>query len=211
MAASREGSGLETSMTDLMTSLAVIFILLLVASLNNIGEGPRPEILKRLNDALQHYAKDGVVVQQDPKDPLTLMVLVPESLLGFNLDSSKLPPRGAMFLNSFAPELFGVACGDFRDQISSVVVEGHTDHTGTEARNLPLSQERSMAVVQKSLTVVSDTDRHACMLNLISASGRGSADPYVPETSSGGEGRNRRVVFKIRVKSIEQRRTSEQR
>ena len=35
MAAEHERSGLASSLTDLMTSLAVIFILLLVAMLNN--------------------------------------------------------------------------------------------------------------------------------------------------------------------------------
>ena len=55
MAADNGGSGLASSMTDLMTSLAIIFILLLVASLNNTqqeGEQTRNDILLKLQEKL---------------------------------------------------------------------------------------------------------------------------------------------------------------
>ena len=80
------GAGLASSLTDLMTSLTVIFILLLVASLNNAqqeGEDTRNAILAELKKALQAFVTQGVEVKTDPKDPLTLLVLVPQCLLEF--------------------------------------------------------------------------------------------------------------------------------
>ena len=75
MAATDEGTGLASSLTDLMTSLAVIFILLLVAMLNNArqqAEGTKSQVLARLEDALKVFQKEGVQVKTDPKDPLGL-------------------------------------------------------------------------------------------------------------------------------------------
>ena len=58
MAAHNEGTGLASSLTDLMTSLAVIFILLLVAMLNNArakGQNIRNEILIELQKELHSF------------------------------------------------------------------------------------------------------------------------------------------------------------
>ena len=65
MAAEHEGSGLASSLTDLMTSLAVIFILLLVAMLNNQrqqAEGTKSLVLSRLQAALENSDACGVLV-----------------------------------------------------------------------------------------------------------------------------------------------------
>lgn len=214
MAAERESSALDSSLTDLMTSLAVIFILLLVASLNNAqqeGIDTRNNILIELQRSLKDFISQGVRVENDPKDPLSLMVLVPEALFGFEVNKSQLPARGEEFLQIFAPRLFTTACSArFRPEINSIVVEGHSDSTGTETRNLPLSQERSMEVVQKGLADLqvseptSSSDLHGCALSLISASGRGSADPVLVDGVE-DKARSRRVIFKIRVRSIEQK------
>src|SRR5437867_761323 len=94
MAADHEGSGLASSLTDLMTSLAVIFILLLVATLNNARqevEGVKSQVLNHLRDALREFSKQGVKVAQDPKDPLGLLVLVPEDLLQFEQGRYEIP------------------------------------------------------------------------------------------------------------------------
>ena len=105
------------------------------------------------------------------------------------------------------PQLVGTACEpELRGGISSIIVEGHASSEWNEKdpkvraeRNLKLSQERSMAVVQQSLDALNDPGLHDCFLDFVSATGRGSADPLAtPEKS-------RRVIFKVRVKSLEQR------
>jgi outer membrane protein OmpA-like peptidoglycan-associated protein len=214
MAAEKGSSAIDSSLTDLMTSLAVIFILLLVASLNNAqqeGTDTRNNILVELQRTLKDFIPQGVRVENDPKDPLSLMVLVPDDLFGFEVNRSQLPPKGERFLAAFAPRMFETACSSrFRRDINSIVVEGHSDSTGSEGRNLPLSQERSMEVVQKSLNdlvpfVHNDIgDLHGCALSLISASGRGSAEPVLVDGVE-DRARSRRVIFKLRVRSIEQK------
>ena len=57
-----ESSGLSSSLTDLMTSLAVIFILLLVAMLNNAlqqTKGTKSQVLSRFEETLKDFQKRG--------------------------------------------------------------------------------------------------------------------------------------------------------
>src|SRR5580698_9769450 len=113
MAADHEGSSLASSLTDLMTSLAVIFILLLVGMLNNAQQeaaGTKNQVLTRLQEALKEFQKRGVEVTPDPKDPLGLLVLVPEDLLNFAQNESQIPPKGDQFLRDFIPKLVSTAC-----------------------------------------------------------------------------------------------------
>lgn len=204
-------SSLASSLTDLMTSLMVIFVLLLVATLNNAtaeGENSRNLILDRLKIDLRDFARQGVRVEKDPADPLGLLVLVPEGLLNFGVDRKEIPEGGVKFLSDFSPRLATTACSErYRKEISSIVVEGHTDSTGTDEHNLQLSQERSLAVVQQTLDILGRTEPadRTCFLDFLSANGRGSKEPMLDSSGNEDKDRSRRVVFKIRVRSLEQR------
>jgi outer membrane protein OmpA-like peptidoglycan-associated protein len=214
MQSEHENSGLASSLTDLMTSLAVIFILLLVAMLNNAlqqTKGTKSQVVSRFEETLKDFQKQGVEVQTDPKDPLGLFVVVPEGLLKFEQGQAEIPPSGKEFVQEFIPKFVATACSaEMRAGISSIVVEGHASSEGDETRNLRLSQARSIAVVQDSLEVIDSAENggasanHKCFVDLVSATGRGSAEPV---KVAGVEDRSlsRRVVFKIRVKSLEQR------
>ena len=164
--------------------------------------------------ALDFFAAQGVKVEADPKDPLGLLVLVPEGLLQFTRNRFEIPQGGVAFLRDFTPKLAATVCSDkFRNEINSVIVEGHTDSSGTDEFNLPLSQRRSMSVVQESLRVLGGTEDEgktpshlrACFLNFLSASGRGSVELIRDREGREDSDRSRRVVFKIRVRSLEQR------
>jgi outer membrane protein OmpA-like peptidoglycan-associated protein len=189
----------------------VIFVLLLVATLNNAtaeGENTRNLILDRLKIDLQDFARQGVRVEKDPADPLGLLVLVPEGLLNFGVDRTEIPEGGVNFLSVFSPRLATTVCSErYRKEISSIVVEGHTDSTGTDEHNLQLSQERSLAVVQRTLDILGRTEPadRACFLDFLSATGRGKEEPMLDSSGNEDKSRSRRVVFKIRVRSLEQR------
>ena len=216
MAVEDSGAGLASSLTDLMTSLAVIFILLLVASLNNAqqeGEATRNAILAELQKVLQAFMAQGVEVKTDPKDPLTLLVLVPQGLLEFPFGKDDIPQGGLKFLEDFIPKMAETICSPrFRKEINSIVVEGHTDSVGPDEYNIRLSQNRSLRVVFESLQVLSTqlddeatSNLRPCFLDFLSASGRGKVEPIGDQTTEEGRARSRRVVFKIRVRSLEQR------
>lgn len=214
MAGDHEGSSLASSLTDLMTSLAVIFILLLVAMLNNQRQQAaetRNLVVSRLQTALEKFKQQGVEVKSDPTDPLVLLVIVPEDLLKFEQGKSDIPAPGFDFLRTFVPKFVSTACStELREGISSIVVEGHASSEGSDNDNLSLSQRRSMAVIQQSLIALGRPNlpdasgNRKCLLSLISATGRGSAEPVVANGKE-DQPRSRRVVFKIRIKSLEER------
>lgn len=242
MATHNEDVGLHSSMTDLMTSLAVIFILLLVASHNNKQKqlnvrqeqlddtrgrfeaaqqqlqqaqqhthATRQNILVALHQALDVFAVQGVRAEADPRDPLGLLVLVPEGLLEFAVNRDTIPPGGIAFLRRFTPKLASTICSEaFHDELSTIVIEGHTDSSGSDVINLPLSQARSLAVVQESLAVLNpEPALRTCFLTFLAASGRGSSEPFRDAAGREDRARSRRVVFKIRVRSLEQRQLQE--
>jgi len=211
MESSENQGGIANSFTDLMTSLAVIFILLLCVTHNEAqqeGETTRDTILLELKNELREFMQKGVKVDGDPKDPLGLLILVPEDLL-FKVNSPELPPNGKEFLRPFIPKLAKIVCDKrFKDDINSIVVEGHTDSTGTDQHNWDLSQKRSMSVVDETLRILDGIDQNKNIrddfIKFISASGRGSAD-LIMVNGAESKDQSRRVVFKIRVRSLEQR------
>ena len=203
---------MSNSFTDLMTSLAVIFILLLCASLNNAqqeGQTTVNSVLAEMQRELKEFVSGGIEVKSDPKDPLGLLILVPEDLLAFPLDRADISPNGELFLRAFIPKLSKIVCSQrFAKEINSIVVEGHTDSSGTAQHNWDLSQKRSMSVVRTSLGVLNmnDTEEEKMsFLRLLSASGRGSAELVTSTAGEENAALSRRVVFKIRVRSFEQK------
>jgi hypothetical protein len=74
-----------------------------------------------------------------------------------------------------------------------------------------------MTVVRESLNVLSKTisdpgvppTLRACFLAFLSASGRGSSEPVLNALGNEDRDRSRRVEFKIRVRSLEQRQVQE--
>lgn len=212
MASHGRDSGMSNSFVDLMTSLAVIFILLLCASLNNAqeeGQTTRNSVLAEMQKELKEFVSGGIEVKTDPKDPLGLLVLVPENLLAFKLDKADLSSEGEHFLQAFIPKLSKVVCSPlFSKEINSIIVEGHTDSSGTAQHNWDLSQKRSMSVVHSSLKVLDKNgteEEKNSFLQLLSASGRGSAELITNPEGEENSALSRRVIFKLRFRSIEQK------
>lgn len=207
-------SGTANSFTDLMTSLMVIFILLLCSFMNNAfeeGQSTKTKILDKLHKQLKEFVVKGVKVQSDPNDPLALLILVPEGLLEFKLDSADIPKPGIVFLSTFIPKLMDTLYSpEFRNDISSVVVEGHTDSWGSDTHNLELSQRRSMSVVNKCIMILDGRSsieaqkKRDYFLRVLSASGRGKQD-LIYSNNKEDHQQSRRVVFKIRIRSFEEK------
>lgn len=200
---------LASSFTDLMTSLMVIFILLFVANLNNVAGARKvvqQSLLAELRAQLEKKHFTETEIQEDPKDPYAIVLIFPDSLL-FDRGSSEVRESGARYLSELVPILSAVVCNQAqKDKIESLVVEGHTDSTyrampasdiGRDY-NLRLSQGRSMEVVRVSLSSLKVKQHRDCIRGMMSASGRGQEE-LLPNVAGDSE-KQRRVVFKIRVK-----------
>ena len=199
---------LNSSLTDLMTSLMVIFILLLLVFVHRTASKDAAVtdiLLKKLRQDLIPQGFSEKTIRPDPRDRNAILVIVPDRLMNFQMGRSSLGFEGQQFLRSYIPKFAEVLCNEeFRASIESIVVEGHTDthpYTGRSSEesqnlNLKLSQDRSMEVVKSTLAVLTGMEaKRACFLEKLSASGRGEQEQEAtPEES-------RRVILKIRVKA----------
>lgn len=202
----------NSSMTDLMTSLMVIFILLLVVLFNNVGEKgkkTRDTIAKNLSSAMaatSNKSLKNLHIETDENDPLSLTVNIDEkSGLKFDSDKSTIKEESKDKLKSTYNSLLGYICKpEIKKDIDSIQIIGHTDKNPVMADpkfgNLSLSQDRALSVLKFGLYVVgTDTDKGKCLQDLASINGRGMAELKNTDAES------RRVEFKIRVKSYEQK------
>lgn len=197
--------------TDLMTSLAVVFILLFAAQITKTSSAAQSELQENREDvqtALQdHIQRLGLSLDADPRDPLALLIVVPENRLTFESGRSTLSSTADEFLAEALPFYVGALCGPLRDKIDSLAIEGHTDDHGTDAFNLKLSQERSLAVMVKGLEVIQakEPSAYQCFQEITSATGRGRQDLIYDASAIVDREKSRRVIFKIRLRSAEQR------
>ena len=193
---------------DLMTSLAVIFILLMVvfASAPRAANAPAAPVPAPVEprtalapEALAALTRLGLVPQRDTAEPDTFRLIVPESLLNFELGRSALTASADQFLREVIPVYARTVCGALRDRVAGVVIEGHTDDLGGDAMNLRLSQERSFRVLVRGLDVLraSAPADHDCFAALASASGRGKQDLIYDAARRLDRDASRRVVFKL--------------
>jgi len=122
---------LSNSLTDLMTSLMVIFILLLLVFVSHTASkdaAVTDVLLRTLRQDLIPQGFREESIRPDPRDRNAILVIVPGKLMNFQLQRSDLQPEGKEFLETHIPTFASVLCSpQFRSSIDSIVVEGHTD------------------------------------------------------------------------------------
>jgi len=217
---SAEGFG--SSLTDLMTSIAVIFILLFLVFLQNqqdelaSRERLTERTIERLFAQLEGELSAGVEIKKDEDDPLTLLIVLRDDpeLLSFKFNQAEVRDKSRRFLERFIPQLTAIVCEDSLEPlIDSIIIEGHTDSRGSDDSNTDLSARRATAVLIESRQILSALEQEVsvdlpgsekCFLRLSQATGRGEQELV---TVGGVEDlrMSRRVVVKVRVKSLEQR------
>jgi outer membrane protein OmpA-like peptidoglycan-associated protein len=101
----------------------------------------------------------------------------------FGSNSSSLTPGATGNIDELATTLQKYAD-------TNVVIDGHTDNSGTDAINQPLSQRRAQAVANELTAKGVDTSR-------ITATGYGSTQPVADNTTAAGKAANRRVEVAI--------------
>jgi len=205
------GPSTTIGLIDLMTSLAVVFILLFATVSTQATSHTQSQLKVHQEDvqgALRnHLDRLGLSLDSDPHDPLTLFIVVPEKRLTFEFGRSTLSRQAVRFLQEAMPFYAAALCGPLRDKIDSLAIQGHTDAHGDDVYNLQLSQERSLAVMVKTLEVLQAQapSAYQCFQEMTSASGRGRQDLIYAADHQVNHEQSRRVIFKIRLRSAEQR------
>ena len=125
----------------------------------------------------------------------------------FDYNKSTLKPSGKEFLAEFLPRYADVLLSPkYKDNISEILIEGHTDTEGDYLFNLDLSQKRAYEVAEYCLGdksgILTDSQLEE-MRTLISATGRSYSNPVYDDQGKIDMVASRRVEFLFRLKDEE--------
>ena len=162
--------------------------------------GIRSELIEALKEAFEGTARVSV-------DSKTGAIKFDSSVL-FEYAGDELSGEGEDFLESFLPRYFDVLLGDeFRDYLSEIIIEGHTDSDGTYIYNLELSQRRALAVAEFCLEedgpLDLSWDELQTLREIVTANGRSYSDLIYDENGEEDQQSSRRVEIKFRLKEEE--------
>ena len=121
----------------------------------------------------------GIEIRRTNDDQL--QVTVPNDL-SFDVNSAAIHPQLRPVLDQFAKGL---------DQNTLVQIVGHTDSSGGDAINIPLSLARAQAVRDY-------LSNRGVALQRMQADGRGSTEPLADNATGNGRAKNRRVEIFLR-------------
>ena len=106
-----------------------------------------------------------------------------DSSILFEYNKDELKKSGQEFLGDFLPKYMHILLSPkYRPYISEIVIEGHTDTSGTYLFNLGLSQERAYSVADYCLNEKStflSKDEKETLQSFLTTSGRSYSDPVL--------------------------------
>lgn len=203
------------SYTDLMSALLVIFALVLMITIYNtqsayeekeaaINEknqmieeviGVKSEIIQEL---IKAFKDSDLALEVDPQTGAIRF----SGGVFFDSNSSQVSAKGRTYLEQFIPQYINILLSDrFRDEISQIIVEGHTDTAGGYLYNLKLSQDRALSVVEQVFQPnFPDFQYKEELKSVITANGRSFSIPILKKDGKIDANKSRRVEFKFRLK-----------
>jgi len=160
--------------------------------------GVRTQIVRELTDALSR-ADLRASVDANTGD------IVLESAVFFDVGKNAIKEGGRAFLERFIPVYLGVLLQPEYDEfLGEIIIEGHTDTSGTYLVNLELSQERALSVAAYCLEMPQLTEDALMRLrDILTAKGRSYSDPIYNADGTVNMDASRRVEFKFRMKDSE--------
>jgi outer membrane protein OmpA-like peptidoglycan-associated protein len=191
-----QDSSIFLSIGDLMSGLLMFFALLFVTALVQIQElkDSRDVFIGTLVEELNGNDLEVSV------NPETGDISIRESIL-FSKGSAELTQQGKVFLKKFIPLYSQVIFSKdkFEEQVSRVVIEGHTSSKGSEDYNLELSLQRSFAVSRYIMSNNLKFPTKQPFNRKLLASGRGEMEADQKRDNPG----DRKVLFRFQFKGDE--------
>lgn len=186
------------SVSDLMAGLLMVFALLVVTTLFQLKQAQEENKNKRvvIIQALQKQFNDrGINAQVNPETgDITLL----DSVL-FDVNQSDLTAMGKDFLERFVPVYGETLFKDesISDEITRIIIEGHTSSDGSIEHNMSLSLRRANSVFNFIARL--DFENRAALVDKVQVSGRGFLDAH----STDSRPEDRKVIFRMQFKSDE--------
>lgn len=158
--------------------------------------GMKTRIITSLSSALKSSNISATV------DPTTGSIALESDVL-FETGKYELTAQGRSFVDQFLPVYLDVLFSDeYRQYVSEIIIEGHTDSLGSYLSNLELSQQRALAVASyvlgDSCTAISADVKNE-LRPVVTVNGRSFSDRIFNEDGTENMAASRRVVFKFRL------------
>lgn len=202
----KEENAFALSTGDLMAGLLFIFILLLMGTLLQIQEksdnhqeiiNSYRKIKTQLYIDLQEEFKDDLKVWSATIDT-TLCIRFQEPSMLFDNNKAILKPKFKEILDDFFPRYIKVLNRqEYRDNITEIRIEGHTDSNGEYFYNMQLSQDRTRSVLQYCFNLMTE-EEILWSKRLITANGLSSSQPILIKGTEDKD-LSRRVEFRVRT------------
>lgn len=138
-------------------------------------------------------------------DPNSGDIAIDSRMLTFETNKATLSADSKRFLDTFVPVYLEVLMRpEYKDYLGSIIIEGHTDMSGSYERNMELSQERALEVL---LYIRSMYQHDALMLDrldqILVATGKSYSDPVLNAYGYPDPDASRRVEFKFSLRDSE--------
>lgn len=162
--------------------------------------GVRAELVSSLINALAASNLSGASVDDSG-------AIVFDTSMMFDTNKYTLKDVGKAFLNSFIPSYLSVLMSEeYAPYVSQIIIEGHTDTSGTFLSNMTLSQNRAYAVLEY---ILSDEFTGIPLASkkrleqIVTVNGRSYSDPVYRADGTVDMNASRRVVIKFRMNDEE--------
>ena len=131
--------------------------------------------------------------------------IVLDSAVFFETGKYTIKAEGQALLDRFVPVYLDVLLRpEYEDYLGEIIIEGHTDSSGSYDNNLKLSQERALQVALYCLNMPSLTQQQKTKLKqILTAKGRSYSDLVYDENGREDADASRRVEFKFSLKDSE--------
>ena len=211
---SSDGNIFWMTMTDLMTGLVLVFMVLffyafMQDNVNKIYEDiSKEKVSNSIEEALENVNIEAII------DPYSGIVKISDLEL-FDLSSYTLSEKGKNYLDKFAPAYFNSIFKDryLSENIDKIIIQGHTDtqsFAGSYSpdeqymKNMELSLNRAYAVANYMTSTAYNKENGEKLRKMIIVEGASSSTPVFVNGKE-DYNRSRRVELKIIMKSKEKK------
>lgn len=188
-----EESSVLLSIGDLMSGLLMIFALLFVTVLVQLKEKEEPRRVV-IGTVVEQMKGNNINVKVNSE---TGDISIQDKIL-FDENSAELKPAGKLFLKQFIPIYSRVIFSkkDFKNEITRVVIEGHTSSKGDYDSNLELSLLRALAVTKFIFSNELNFPTKSELRTKIMVAGRGEMEAKQKVDDFG----DRKVIFRFQFR-----------
>ncbi|MFS0672143.1 OmpA family protein [Ornithinibacillus sp. 179-J 7C1 HS] len=199
------------SFTDVLTIILLCFILIFIVMM--VIKSFQIEEMKRTIDQIMgvrvnlvnelksefNDSEAGITV-----DNKTGAIIFDTDIL-FEFDRAELKPESYQFLDEFVPKYLDVLLGSgYEDYVAEIIIEGHTDRSGSYLYNLELAQNRAYSVASYILGEefpYKNIQDH--LQDKLTVNSKSYSDFRTDENGEYSAESSRRVEFKFRLKDEE--------